>query len=247
MVGAEPWWSLAPWLGATPLENTVQFLMGLAWLLLPGLMLAWAWTPPGKARSWLLVWGVCASLTWLALTAVVLHAVDALRASGWLASAAIWGVFALVWRYRRTGRVWPRTAAGTAWPRVLPQTLKRVQPVVPALAVAVALVIVAFGLARQGADEAAARPMTEFWVQPSGQELLVGVRNREGRPMNYRIELRDGMQTLQVLRVDGLRALETRELRIARPRTAEASGQILQVPLFRDGDAKPYRHLTLAR
>jgi uncharacterized membrane protein len=250
---ADPIYGLPTWLA--PLLDPFRLLLGIALVLAPGLVLGRALMEESVERLPRLAWGVGAGFAVLMAGGLVLNAVQALNGSGWM----IWltivflATLAIMRCFHPSKTYTPDRGGDAANLCVSASDLWM-------LAMAAFIAVCAFFVARSGADDASHKPNTEIWAQPNQGEILFGLRNREGSPMNYRIELRSASMVIDSWEVSQLlpdsvyqrvinrnfsKVDEISSLQIALTMATERSPW--QILLFRAGDDIPYRHLTLAQ
>lgn len=214
-------------------------------LLVPALVVGWAWGPQGAGWLPRVVWGLGASLAILMVGGLLLNAVHALGAKGWL--------LALVLLVMVSGLYWfacqlrPGQAANRDSPAVwrsspAQEGLGGRQAVM--LLAALGIVVGAVSVARAGAEASLRRPSTELWAVAGKGKIVVGVRNREGQVMNYRIELTSGDKVLEAFDVPAMAANSVYEHTLPVTFGASGANASTQVQLYRTGETTVYRHVS---
>lgn len=212
--------------------------------LVPALVVGWAWAPKGDGWLPRVVWGLGANLGVVMVGGVFLNAVHALRAEGWLLALVLLIVVSGLYGLRRARR--PGEAANMTSPGVQGSSpeegLGGRQGLM--LLAALGIVVGAVSVARAGADEAMRAPSTELWALPVKGQIVVGVRNREGQVMSYRIELKSGNKVREALDVTAMAADSVYEHNF--PETVGTAGgeASTQVQLYRAGENAVYRHVS---
>ena len=118
---------------------------------------------------------------------------------------------------------------------------------VPVLGVALGLAALSWGVAAVGASTENQSRFTQLWLVPSaGSDAAVaGIRNLEGRPVTYRLEVRAGSRTLQAWPEIQLPANGAWEAAID---LSGSGGAQVEGALYRtDQPANVYRRVHLAR
>jgi hypothetical protein len=168
-------------------EHTMSGALGLLLALaLPGYALAAAAFPPGRlglAEQLLLTFGL--SLVLLVLAGLVLNTTE-------------WGLQRRSWTVLLGGVTVAAALAAHAWIRtpVAPpgEQVARLHPQhVAMFGVAALLLALSFGVAFTAAGEQPAHRFTQLWALPAGSgeqpALRLGVRNGEGRALEYRVQV----------------------------------------------------------
>ena len=223
--------------------DTLRLLLALAFVMLPGLVLGTSLASRNMGALVQLAWGIGAWFACLILGGLTLNTLHALHVTGWL----IWmlGVLLVALSIRL---LHPRAVV------VPPEDgrvsglkgfeIKHIWMMVGAIGIAVGAV----ATARIGVYEASGKPSTELWALPATNNLSISLRNREGRPMVYRVDVWRGMEIVEAWDTPELMPGEVYQHPLQRRNSIDLVEPIpLRVVLYRGGEVVPYRHLTLAR
>lgn len=112
------------------------------------------------------------------------------------------------------------------------------------------IVVLALFLARTGAERVPLESYTEFWMLPrvadDRQVFELGIRNREQKPVAYRLQLRTGNNLIEEWDMISLANGETWETRVVIP-TRYMISPIFRANLYRlDNPASIYRQVTIS-
>jgi hypothetical protein len=222
--------------------DTLRLLLALALVLLPGLVLGSTLTSRSTGALVQLAWGIGAWFACLILGSLTLNALHALHIWGWL----IWmlGVLLVALSIRL---LHPRAAVAPLEEGQAPGgkgfEISHLWMMVAAIGIAVGAV----ATARMGVYEASGKPSTEIWALPTNDNVSISLRNREGRPMVYRIDVLRGMDVVEAWDTPELLPGEVHQHPLRRRNYDDLIEPVpLRVVLYRAGEYVPYRHLTLA-